>query len=61
MIAVTELSTLGRRELSDPVDLLRDSVDKGASAGYLLPGVMPRYAASPAGGVKPCAFFYRES
>ncbi len=28
--------------------------------GYQLLGVLPGYAASPAGGLRPCAFFYRE-
>ena len=31
-----------------------------AQQGYQLLGVLPGYAASPAGGLKPCAFLYRE-
>jgi ribosomal protein S18 acetylase RimI-like enzyme len=29
-------------------------------SGYQMLGIMPRFAASPAGDLQPCAFFYRE-
>lgn len=37
MSEVTELTSLGARELSDLAELLRDSIENGASVGYLLP------------------------
>ena len=61
MVAVEQLAVrLGRSllvldtEAGSPAQALYER------RGYQLLGVLPGYAASPAGGLKPCAFFYRE-
>jgi GNAT superfamily N-acetyltransferase len=61
MAAVEQLARrIGRRLLVLDTEAGSPAQTLYERQGYQLLGVMPRYAASPAGVLKPCAFFYRE-
>ena len=61
MTAVEQLAVrLGRSLLVLDTEAGSPAQALYAQQGYQLLGVLPGYAASPAGGLKPCAFLYRE-